>query len=750
MDKRHFAIGVLAGAIAFLVLFGSGHRADAVTYKTKYSTRLSCAGSATGPASCVEGTYGANGAGLTADILSHFEIPTAMPLYSRYQHLATFGTPAGWTLATDKELPDGAKVGHVVSLSTLGLFGGKCGTVTLTVDIPLYDCSTDNSVGNLIDWNGAIEIRGGNLLYGPAGELPAGCTHYPSLINQVIGSTIKPRARYFGSTVITANMTPTQLELVTFSPDQLSSLPAPEASMIDDLGNINYVILDNPLIPAPAGDAFDEYCTPLSTDTTLWGRTNGSGRLNAAIPPVPSAQGDFWAVQDACNDSIDNDGDTTVNQMCGLQRAKNPNCGLTGVTNRPGLWGTCSYLVGAYSDSYRDADNDGVDNNTDECPFTVDQGVDSDNDRIDNACDPTPTNPPPCPPAFPQCHGDGYMGMADEDNDGWRNQADNCPLVAQTDQNDTDGDFIGDACDTVGAGGIGLGPNVADGKWVNDQPSGSICIGAADTDGDGWCDATENIIPTGSTQVLSIASRAGEKAGESEAAGNASAPGVMPTNYCTDLIDNDSDTYIDAADAGCSTPEYKALDYAVVSATDINYGSPGAAPKTCTNYQYYDSTLNNPNPHKYGAGLPVDDDADTTANQLDANCTLPMTGDTDLDGIVDASDNCPLVWNPTQLDMDGDQKPGQSPPSVPGGNPNNWFGGDACDPDDDGDSVLDTTEWTNGTDAKNICDPINFDVKADNMIDILDIGMFKYPLRKIGSPARPKTCFPPKDYNVCR
>ena len=45
-------------------------------------------------------------------------------------------------------------------------------------------------------------------------------------------------------------------------------------------------------------------------------------------------------------------------------------------------------------------------------------------------------------------------------------------------------------------------------------------------------------------------------------------------------------------------------------------------------------------------------------------------GDTDLDGLLDASDNCPAVWNPGQSDGDGDTL------------------GDACDPDDEVRPVL--------------------------------------------------------------
>jgi len=787
MTRWYLAICVLAGAIALLLWFGASQGADAATYKSKYSTRLTCAGrDGVYPSAddvCVnDATYGAYGANLTADILSHFEIPTATPRYSNFAYLAAFGTPATWGhLAEDKEIPDGAWLGTTYFSANLSLFGFSCAPLPSYINI--YDCTTDNFEGvndgcvkvgtaecdlNLdgdcneanevapsapcndsldndgdtvvndgcpargaaetagvqcadnidndgdgdpvISWNTAL--NGANLLAGPAGGLPAGCTRYPSYVNTMFGG-VKPRARYFGADVLVDGMVPTQLELVTFTPDQLTQLPAPPGFMIHDLGYVTFVIVDNPFVPAPPGDPVDEFCTPLSARAALAGKTAGQGRLAVTIPPYPTAAGHFWTVTDTCADGIDNNGDTKIDEMCGIERAKNPAAGK-------GLWGTGSHLDGAYSQSYRDADQDGIDNNTDECPFNVDIGIDANGNYIDKVCDPLEGAPGSCP-----------GGLADCDGDGWRNQQDNCPLVAQTDQADTDRDSIGDACDLLNAGGIGLGPNVADGPYLSDGPRGSICIGAADTDGDGWCDATENIVPAGG-EKLSVASRTNENAGESEAAGN-----EVGASYCSDGIDNDIDGYADAADAGCSTPEYRALGYAVLSAGD----GPGAAPRLCSNYQYYDTTSTNPH---QGAGGRVDDDADTFANQDDLNCTLIMADDTDLDGKPDAgaagvADNCYNVWNPTQLDTDGDCA-GLAGPTL--------SCGDACDTDDDADGLNDTVEQNAGNDAKNVCDPRNFDLKVDGVINILDVSTFSGAIKKLGGSDRP--CRPAVNYNVCR
>ena len=79
---------------------------------------------------------------------------------------------------------------------------------------------------------------------------------------------------------------------------------------------------------------------------------------------------------------------------------------------------------------------------------------------------------------------------------------------------------------------------------------------------------------------------------------------------------------------------------------------------------------------------------------VDANGCAQAQVDGDLDGICDpgevstwctGSDNCPAVANPAQTNTDGDSM------------------GDACDPEDDGDGYLDTTEAWVGTNPLDNC-----------------------------------------------
>lgn len=99
--------------------------------------------------------------------------------------------------------------------------------------------------------------------------------------------------------------------------------------------------------------------------------------------------------------------------------------------------------------------------------------------------------------------------------------------------------------------------------------------------------------------------------------------------------------------------------------------------------------------------------------------TVPTAGcpgpaDTDADGISDSSDNCPLVYNPTQTNTDGlnylSNKPGSDAL------------GDACDPNISGDGYSNTQHTTLGKNPVLYCTIMRADVDGDGVISILDLS----------------------------
>lgn len=88
----------------------------------------------------------------------------------------------------------------------------------------------------------------------------------------------------------------------------------------------------------------------------------------------------------------------------------------------------------------------------------------------------------------------------------------------------------------------------------------------------------------------------------------------------------------------------------------------------------------------------------------------PAVADSDGDGILDANDNCPNVYNPDQANFDDDAL------------------GNACDPDDDNDGIPDAQDNCQydynpqqyDTDKDGIGDACDTDIDGDNVVDAVD------------------------------
>jgi hypothetical protein len=107
-----------------------------------------------------------------------------------------------------------------------------------------------------------------------------------------------------------------------------------------------------------------------------------------------------------------------------------------------------------------DLDGDGIPNQTDNCHLIANPGQENtDGDGAGNTCD------------------------LDDDNDGRLDTADNCPLVSNGDQINTDGDVLGNACDPDDDN-----DGLSDGDEVKKYQSNPLAV---DTDGDGIADGQE-------------------------------------------------------------------------------------------------------------------------------------------------------------------------------------------------------------------------------------------------------------------
>lgn len=126
-------------------------------------------------------------------------------------------------------------------------------------------------------------------------------------------------------------------------------------------------------------------------------------------------------------------------------------------------------LINGFSYSVPDTDSDTVPDNEDNCPVDANQDqADSDGNGVGDVCDST--------------------GVSDSDGDGVNDDVDNCPAVYNPGQEDADLNGIGDACE----GGVG-GTNDADADGVPDDQDAfpNDASEQNDADGDGVGDKSD-------------------------------------------------------------------------------------------------------------------------------------------------------------------------------------------------------------------------------------------------------------------
>ena len=431
--------------------------------------------------------------------------------------------PADFGIVRGDKIPIGEPVGKLDAAATLGLINSPCNQqlavhfdfVNATIDksstVSFKDLEADagDTRAKGFGTKDFAEDKDGNGLLDSV-------DHWPEFIDRVTGA-VQPFRRSAG--VATVAGIPVLLQFLIYDVGTKFDLPGEDLEKLlpndPALGFPTIVLLQDigdPEIEPEPGPITD-FCSPLASRNVAYGKVydadnDGTANKDDTCPYDPhplmgthDADFDFLDSQCDPNDNPDTgknedqDGDGTDNFADNCPLVANPD---QKDTDKDDIGDACDknpsepdglldlsmgpqagdYKFTVFTVAQRDADNDGIQNSMDTCPYVPNKGDstklndgDADGDGIDAACDPNDD---------PISRGTN----TDQDADGYLNRQDNCPLVPNGqdskdqptgNQHDADFDGIGDVCDT--------NPDSPDGELISRTLAADIKIGAGGAGG---------------------------------------------------------------------------------------------------------------------------------------------------------------------------------------------------------------------------------------------------------------------------